>query len=456
MRSFSNWRPKPMNTFFNPFPTHNSRIGFHYYPDTLHYREADLQTWLPEFSALGVSWLVLKSDANRAIPEAFLRALIQNGIEPVVQFDLSLNAHPTPADLSPILEAYGHWGVKAVLLFDRPNSRSSWTTTIWAQNNLVEHFLDRYLPLAQAADQAGIIPILPPLQPAGAYWDTAFLRSVLENMSRRKQSALLDHLVLSCYAWTNQHALNWGTGGPQRWSSARPYATPQDSQDQNGFRVFEWYQSVAASVLIREVPVLLLQAGTTSDPHSPSTITPPHDQLEIQAIAQTLYGDSVVDPAGEDPLVTPIPQSVLAGFFYLLASDSQSPDATHAWFQVDGTTCAAVEALKSLASSPRFQPKGGAAESSDSQHPIQHYLLLPAFDWGVADWHLDMVRPLIKKYRPTVGFSMREAALAKEVTVIGNASAYPEEALDQLRLSGSTVRRMDGIGIEIATQLAER
>jgi hypothetical protein len=51
---------------------------------------------------------------------------------------------------------------------------------------------------------------------------------------------------------------------------------------------------------------------------------------------------------------------------------------------------------------------------------------------------------------------MREAALAKEVTVIGNASAYPEEALDQLRLSGSTVRRMDGIGIEIASQLAER
>jgi len=34
-----------------------NRIGFHYYPDTFHYREKDLQTWLPELQGLGAGWL---------------------------------------------------------------------------------------------------------------------------------------------------------------------------------------------------------------------------------------------------------------------------------------------------------------------------------------------------------------------------------------------------------------
>lgn len=439
----------------NLFPTNRSRIGFHYFPDTLHYREVDLQTWQPELTALGANWLLLKSEASRAVPESFLRGLIENNIEPLVQFDFPLNSPPSPSELAPILEAYRHWGVRAVLFFDRPNARSSWPPATWAQTNLVEHFLDRYLPLAQTAEQAGLISILPPLQPAGAYWDTSFLRSVLESMSRRKQTALLDNLLLSCYAWTNARPLNWGAGGPEQWPSTQPYHTPADSQDQNGFRIFDWYQAVARAILGREVPIILLQAGTSNDPTANPQITPLHDPLEIEAIARSLYGESVSEPANSEPLA-PIPASILAGFFYLLSSTSQSPAAPHAWFQPDGSVCATVERLRALALSTRPGGHLPTAGQPDGLHPIQHYLLLPTFEWGVADWHLDMVRPLIQKYRPTIGFSVQEAALAREVTVIGNASAFPEETLDQLRLSGSTVKRIDGIGIEIASQLAER
>jgi len=94
-----------MNSLYHPFPARKSRIGFHYFPDTLHYRESDLQAWLPELADMGVSWLVLKSDIDRAIPEAFIRGLLLKGIEPVIQFDFSLAHPPSSADCATIFEA---------------------------------------------------------------------------------------------------------------------------------------------------------------------------------------------------------------------------------------------------------------------------------------------------------------------------------------------------------------
>ena len=57
------------------------RIGFHYFPDTQHYRQSDLQTWLPLLHELGAGWLTLQAPDNRAIPEAFIRGLIDGGAE---------------------------------------------------------------------------------------------------------------------------------------------------------------------------------------------------------------------------------------------------------------------------------------------------------------------------------------------------------------------------------------
>ena len=61
--------------------------------------------------------------------------------------------------------------------------------------------------------------------------------------------------------------------------------------------------------------------------------------------------------------------------------------------------------------------------------PISHYLLLPTFERGVADWHLDAIRPFINKYQPTIGFSPVEASHAKKVTVVGGASTIPNQSL---------------------------
>jgi hypothetical protein len=89
-------------------------------------------------------------------------------------------------------------------------------------------------------------------------------------------------------------------------------------------------------------------------------------------------------------------------------------------------------------------------------HPINHYLLLPSYEWGVADWHLDVIRPFVKKYKPTIGFSLEEAHLASKVTVIGNKQSFSEEQLESLSASGSQVDRISGDGTSIATSLQER
>ncbi|MDP6584344.1 MAG: hypothetical protein QF535_06785, partial [Anaerolineales bacterium] len=64
--------------------TYNTGIGFHYYPDELHYRSTDLDYWLPKLQNLGASWLTLVSSTNRSIPETFLSPLVQSGIEPII------------------------------------------------------------------------------------------------------------------------------------------------------------------------------------------------------------------------------------------------------------------------------------------------------------------------------------------------------------------------------------
>ncbi len=60
----------------------------------------------------------------------------------------------------------------------------------WARQDLVERFLDRFLPVAAAAIEEGINPILPPLEPGGSYWDTSFLQSMLTSLVRRGPAVL--------------------------------------------------------------------------------------------------------------------------------------------------------------------------------------------------------------------------------------------------------------------------
>lgn len=451
-------------------PLTNTRLGFHYFPDTLHFREHDLKTWIPELHALGASWLTLVAPIERAIPEFFLRSLSGEGIEPVLHFHLPLGFPNRSNPLRLLFSNYARWGVRYVALYDRPNLRASWSPTAWAQADLVERFLDLYLPLAESALEEGLIPVFPPLEPGGDYWDTAFLRAALHGMQRRGRNRLLESMILGAYAWAGNRSLNWGAGGPERWPGARPYFTPPGVQDQRGFRIFDWYLTIAQAELGRPRPMLLLKAGSRiAGPSANGLQADPgqHAQRNLSlARLITAREDSPAELPCEESSETPddppthlevVPPEVLACNFWLLAASEDNPASCDAWFQPDGSKLPVVETLHQWMTSHQAADRPTAQKSfppilaTHTAHAIAHYLLLPLYEWGVPDWYLDAVRPFIKTYHPTIGFSMSEAALAARVTVVGGVQAFPEETLEKLREAGCRVERIIGDGTVVAT-----
>ncbi len=442
----------------------NNRLGFYYFPDTVHYRENDLLAWLPELQSLGAGWLTLPAPLNRAIPETFILGLKAAGIEPVLHFIIPTGAPPPIRELTPLFEAYAHWGVQYVVLYDRPNSRKTWTSSSWAQNNLVERFLDLFIPPAEALLQSGLTPTFPPLEPGGDYWDTAFLKAALQGLQRRGQNSLLDKLALSAYAWTRNRPLNWGAGGPERWPGALPYHTQPGSEDQMGFRIFDWYLALARAVLGKTCPILLVGAGAipgdAQDKAYPAVDLHAHADM-ILNIAKLMH--TCGRPECQTSL-EPVPPEVLACNFWLLSSAASVPTTSQAWFGPGGKNLPVVEVLRRWNSiHTNSKPperakvatlKAAAPTENTNGKAIQHYVLLPTYEWGISDWHLQVIQPYVKKHHPTVGFSVDEALNARRVTLIGGTQSFSEAVAEQLSSAGCQVERIDGTGTEIASNLA--
>ena len=237
------------------------KLGFHYYPDTLHYQYSDLQKWLPKLAALKATWLVLISNPYRAIPEFFIQGLIENGINPLIHINEKPANEIDLSETTPLLDVYAKWGVKQVVLYDKPNMRSSWHSSEWIQGDIVDKFISRFLPLALKTIENGMTPVIPPLVPGGDLWDTIFLKNLLEKLSTANTTKLLDYIALSSNNWHWNHNLSWGRGGPEKWTSAKPYMNLENEEDHRGFHIFEWYLSITNSILGKTLPIILLGAG---------------------------------------------------------------------------------------------------------------------------------------------------------------------------------------------------
>ncbi|MBE0408762.1 MAG: hypothetical protein IBX69_03410 [Anaerolineales bacterium] len=341
-----------MPTF--PTPPNNTRLGFHYFPDLDHYCARDLHTYLPEMKSMGATWITLIAPPDRSIPEPFLGGLIDEGIEPILHFPLSLETFPTARDLAFLFNNYARWGVHYAVLFDRPNSRSVWPKSAWAQTHLVERFLDHFIPLANICMQCGLIPVFPPLEPGGDYWDTAFLRSAFESLLRRGQADLIGSMVIGAYAQAGELPLNWGSGGPERWPSVRPYFTPPGTEDQRGFHIFDWYIATAEAALGTSPPLLLFKAGSrTTSNHAAKikSMDANTHALRNLAIAKSLIASSqphrltYLDKSTLDALA-PIPPQVLGCNLWLLSASSKSHHLPQAWITPDGSERVFVRTLK--------------------------------------------------------------------------------------------------------------
>ena len=393
-----------------------NRLGYHYYPDDRHYTEKDLVAWLPALRALGASWLTLRGSASRAIPEPFIRGLLEAGIAPIVSLPIRMTA-VRPAELTGLLEAYAHWGVRHVVIGDRPNTRPQWEPAEWGRSALVERYLDRLIPLLQAQRSAGLQPVLPPLEPGGDYWDTAFLASTLTALVRRGQQPLVRDLALGIYAWAHSRPLDWGRGGPKAWPSVRPYQASTDAQDQCGFRIFDWYNQIALDSLGRSLPMIALSAGVGPSWNPEAE----EDAATVTSMARTACAD--------------VPESLLALNLYLLCADADAPEHPAALYADPSTPRAAARALFAFVAQPASSPTLAAAKT------IGHYLLLPTNGTlGREAWN--SLAEYVLVWRPVIGFSVTEASLATEVTLVGDTRALPVSLENELRAAGCTVRRV--------------
>jgi len=435
------------------------RLGFHYFPDTLHYTERDLQIWLPLLMELRVGWIVLQSETDRAIPEAFLTGLINAQIAPIIQFPVAITQAPKIADIAPIIEAYSHWGVKYIQIFDRPNLRSAWPKGYWTQQDLVERFLDRWLPFANEIVRMGVFPVFPALEPGGNFWDTAFLRSALQSLERRKETAILESLVLSAYAWTFNRPLTWGVGGPERWPESRAYFTPAQSEDQMGFCIYDWYQAVTQAVLDHSLSIILLQAGLPAHPDklTDDVLISNEHTTAMREILRAVMPAELIEQT-EETSTSPnlnLPPDIIACNFWLLASDDNSKYRAHSWFSKRQPVLKhAREIAKNIPPCEHDLSFTPPIMQDDFflkvAHPIKHYLLLPSGDLGYLGRWFTRLMPYIQKYNPTIGFSLDEAALAVRVSVAGDKRIFADEAIKALQGKGCLVERINEDGTSIA------
>ena len=336
------------------------RIGFHYIPDTKHYRNNDLDHWLPKLCAMEASWLILSSPMDRAIPEDFIKRLLASQIEPVLQFSFTPSMIPELGDIKLLLEIYAKWGVSYISLFDKPNLRSFWEAANWSKGDLVERFLDIFLPLAELTLDCDLIPIFPPLEPGGDYWDTVFLKTALQGIKRRGHTKLLKNIVIGAFSRTNGHPLNWGIGGPERWPDMVPYSSSQKTEDHRGFRIYDWYQAIIQSCLIKPRPIFLFEVCSSKnelediDNHTQNAMS----------IVRLLAGEPI-------PNIAPIPKEVIGASFWLLADATSTKVARESWFKPDGTQLPIVDFIQSWSSRGKSAPEKSGVESK----VIKHYLL---------------------------------------------------------------------------------
>lgn len=435
-----------------------NQFGVHYYQDTLHYRNEDLNFWLPILNNMNTAWIVLKSDKGRAIPEEFIKTLLKEQITPVIEFNLPIKSNIGTNDLKLLIQMYAKWGIKYVIFYDRPNQKDSWSDNYWTQNDLIDRFLDLYIPLAKFAINEGLIPVFPPLEPGGNYWDTAFLRTCIKNLIRREQSLILENLVIAAYAHTYDHELNWGIGGPESWPLSKPYITPSGSQDQKGLRIYEWYGAITNALLMRDVPIILLEAGVSSNPKKNKNDLDQirKDWLNQKLIALLLHSQQSIS-INQETTIPPLSPTVMACNFWIVASDKDQPEANAAWFLErniqNPNISEMIESFKqgkrTFTSESIKQNKSRRADPK--QALISHYVLLPEYEHEISDWELELITPLLKKSKATLGFSKDEALLSQKVTLLEGKNLYSDNVLPTLKEFGCVVELLSKNGTTIAT-----
>jgi hypothetical protein len=412
-------------------------LGFEYFSSADYLVQKRVREWMPVLKQLGATAVIFQSGYDKAIPEDTFLAAKEYQLTPVVHFTTELPLARKFNEVAFLMDVYAKWGVSEVIFGDKPNIKSSWTATAWHYDNIVDHFLDRFIPLANQAVRAGLNPALPPLQPGGNFWDTAFIELVLGGLKRRQMEGILDCLSLTSYGYTFNKSFSWGAGGPERWLGVKPYQTPEGQEDQLGFNNYAWQIAMGLRATGKDFPISILDAGSSGMKFVQS-----NNQTigkAIKTIYASILGQTAQTSSKEEPQVR-LDDSVKQVFFSLdnIAKLLQNKIAPREL----------IEFFKE----PKHTGKTNK-RTEDSGKVFDHYLLLPAYTSGISDVILNKIRPLIKHRQTTVGFSTREAKFARKVSIYPDPIIFSDDVIEDLRSAGCTVEILPDSGIDIATMI---
>ena len=396
-----------------------SRHGFYFPAGHIDQNTSAIEEFIPFAQSSGTQRAVLEMLSLQSLPVSLINQLVEANISVDIFLKTNLQQNFDLLAYRDMINNAANLKVERLILFDRPNQQDFWSPQTWIKPELMDIFLEKFILLAELCLEKNIQPVFPPLQPAGDYWDTAFLRLALQKLHDQGKTEILDSLCLSAYAWTYDRSILWGAGGPHMFPATIPYYTPEGSQDQQGFRIFDWYQTNVKAVLNRTLPIILLQAGRQAEYVPTSAVSNPESQLSIvQDILEGLYPSILMNPEEQDSLKV-IPEEVVCCNF-LVDLD---------WQTLQGifTPIAAVQSKQATSNTPDIlqhylQPSG-----------IEHYLLLPDESWRSDPHKAAALKPFINKFQPSVGTSLDAALDAKQVTLVVTEQDDAQEKISVLQ-----------------------
>src|SRR4030042_735258 len=314
-----------MNLLDHPRPKRDTGIGFHWFPDHYHYEKRYFDIFVPELKAMGASWLLVLSEGLNAIPDWFLRGLIEQDIEPIIRIYTRFVAFIDQAGLRQACKHYASLGVHYVHVFNEPNLRLEWAE--WSADRLPALFMDYLIPCLETMYSVeGIIPVFTPLAPAGDYWDTTFLKEALAILNQKGKKYLYDKMAIGIHNYAFNRPLNYGKGGSKRWTCSAPFLRPPGCEDQTGFYLFEWYDEIVRQCTGRRLPLIGcengVRLGDADDPRSAAINEPLHAERHAAMCPVTMSGE--------------LPYYFFNNAFWLLAAEDDNFFVRHSWYRPNG------------------------------------------------------------------------------------------------------------------------
>ena len=412
-----------------------TQLGYHFYADKKHYTRAELGAWL---EAIGgkAQWICLQSSCHTAIPEVVLLFCEENKIKPVIQFDLTEWSKASPKDFVAILQYYQRKGIRFIQLDGYFNLRKTWKTLENGTEFLMQ-LSSTVIDFHHLAEEYGFYHVLPKLKLGGDYWDLVVLKFLLQQLHQADIEC--DILVLSFAAWINNHSLLWGKGGKQKWTEPQPYQETFSGEDHRGFMGFEWYQEIAEEEFGHQIPLLILD-GAKDLVCNPTE----ESKAQIKKLFEFLSNEN---NAKAFTNVLGVCLAYNSSFY-----TSEITEYVHNHVEISANEETVIEE-KTIPKQPVLKSIKHSSKLKQEKC-ISHYLLLPEYDWGISPWHLEVALPFIRKYRPTIGYSIEEAKNATFVTIVMDQDVFTDNDIDSLQQAGCKTAVIFGDGTEIAAKLA--